>query len=58
MLRTLAALEALPAGHELVQINVRVPQLLLPVLAERGYAVAVDESHADRVLVRIWRPVA
>jgi uncharacterized protein (DUF2249 family) len=58
MLRTLAALETLPAGHDLVQINVRVQQLLLPVLAERGYAVAVDESHADRVLVRIWRPVA
>ena len=56
MLRTLAALETLPEGQELVQINVRVPQLLLPILAERGYACAVDESHADRVLVRIWRP--
>jgi hypothetical protein len=57
MLRTLAALETLADGHELVQVNVRVPQLLLPVLAERGYAFAMDESHADRVLVRIWRPV-
>ena len=56
MLRTLAALETLPDGHELVQVNVRVPQLLLPVLAERGYACEVDESQADRVLVRIWRP--
>lgn len=56
MTRTLAALETLPEGHELVQVNVRVPQLLLPMLAERGYACAVDESHADRVLVRIWRP--
>jgi uncharacterized protein (DUF2249 family) len=55
MMRTLAALETLPAGHELVQINVRVPQLLLPMLAERGYAFAVDESRTDRVLVRIWR---
>ena len=55
MMRTLAALETLPEGHELVQINVRVPQLLLPMLAERGYAFAVDESHADRVHVRIWR---
>jgi uncharacterized protein (DUF2249 family) len=55
MLRTLAALEALPEGHELVQINVRVPQLLLPMLAERGYACEVDESLPDRVLVRIWR---
>jgi len=35
---------------------VRVPQFLLPILAERGYACDVDESRADRVLVRIWRP--
>jgi uncharacterized protein (DUF2249 family) len=55
MLRTLAALETLPAGHELVQINVRVPQFLLPVLAERGYVFTVNESSADRVLVRIRR---
>ena len=55
MLRTLAALDTLPAGHDLVQINVRVPQLLLPLLAERGYACAVDESRPHRVLVRIWR---
>ena len=57
MLRTLAALETLPEGHELVQINARVPQFLLPVLAERGYVFAIDESGADRVLVRIRRPV-
>ena len=56
MLRTLAALETLPPGHELVQLNVRVPQFLLPMLAERGYACDIDESHADHVLVRIWRP--
>jgi len=56
MLRTLAALETLPPGHELVQLNVRVPQFLLPILAERGYACDIDESHADHVLVRIWRP--
>jgi len=55
MVRTLAALAKLPAGHQLVQINVRVPQFLLPVLAERGYAFEVDESRADRVLVRIRR---
>ena len=58
MLRTLAALETLPEGHALVQINARVPQLLLPVLVERGYACEVDESRTDRVLVRIWRPDA
>jgi uncharacterized protein (DUF2249 family) len=56
MLRTLAALETLPPGHELLQINVRVPQFLLPILAERGFACEVDESSGDRVLVRIWRP--
>lgn len=55
LMRTMAALETLPEGHTLVQLNVRVPQLLLPMLAERGYACEVDESHADRVLVRIWR---
>jgi uncharacterized protein (DUF2249 family) len=54
--RTLAALEELPDGHELLHVNVRVPQLLLPMLAERGFACELDESHADRVLVRIWRP--
>jgi uncharacterized protein (DUF2249 family) len=53
--RTLAALETLPAGHELVHVNSRVPQLLFPMLAERGFACDVDESQADRVVVRIWR---
>ncbi len=56
MLRTLAALETLPPNTQLVQINSRVPQFLLPMLAERGYACDVDESVSDRVLVRIWRP--
>ena len=55
MMRTLAALATLSDGHQLVQVNVRVPQFLLPMLAERGYACDVDASHADRVLVRIWR---
>jgi len=53
LVRTLTALETLPAGHTLVQINLRVPQFLLPMLAERGYAYDIDESHADYVLVRI-----
>jgi uncharacterized protein (DUF2249 family) len=56
LMRTLTALEALPDGRQLVQVNVRVPQLLLPMLAERGFACEVDESRADQVLVRIWRP--
>jgi uncharacterized protein (DUF2249 family) len=55
MVRTLTALETLPEGHTLVQINVRVPQFLLPILAERGYAWEVDESPADHVVVRIRR---
>jgi hypothetical protein len=55
MLRTLAALDALPADRELVQVNARVPQFLLPVLAERGYSAEIDESQPDRVLVRIRR---
>lgn len=56
LLRTLAALEALPGSHTLVQVNVRVPQFLLPMLAERGFTCEITESAADRVLVRIWRP--
>lgn len=56
LMRTLAALEALPDGHQLVHVNSRVPQLLLPMLAERGFACELDESHADQVLLRIWRP--
>ncbi len=56
LMRTLAALETLPEGHQLLQVNARVPQFLVPKLVERGFACDVDESHADRVLVRIWRP--
>jgi len=56
LVRTLAALESLPEGRQLVHVNSRVPQLLLPMLTERGFACALDESHADRVLLRIWRP--
>jgi len=55
LLRTLAALEALPEGHQLVQINARVPQFLLPMLSERGFACEVDSSVVDQVRVRIWR---
>lgn len=55
LMRTLAALESLPAGKVLVQVNIRMPQLLFPMLAERGFACEVDESRADVVIVRIWR---
>ncbi|HEY7895201.1 MAG TPA: DUF2249 domain-containing protein [Gemmatimonadaceae bacterium] len=53
LLRTLEALESLPAGSTLVQVNARVPQVLLPILAERGFAYEIDEPRADVVLVRI-----
>jgi uncharacterized protein (DUF2249 family) len=52
MVRTLAALERLPAGATLVQINVRVPQFLLPMLEERGFTYHVREQGPD--LVRVF----
>jgi uncharacterized protein (DUF2249 family) len=53
LMRTLAALESLPRGRTLVQVNDRVPQFLLPVLEERGFAFEIDDSQPDRVLVQI-----
>ena len=38
-----AALESLPAGETLVQVNERVPQFLLPRLAELGFEYEVRE---------------
>jgi len=55
MLRTLEALEALPPACALLHVNVRVPQLLLPILRERGFDFQIDESHRGEVHVRIWR---
>lgn len=55
MVRTLEALEELPAKSVLIQINVRVPQFLLPILRERGFVFEIDESHVGQVQVRIWR---
>lgn len=52
MVRTLEALEGLPRGKTLVQINVRVPQFLIPKLAERGFVHEVRDQSAD--LVRIF----
>lgn len=52
MVRTLEALEGLPRGKTLVQINVRVPQFLIPQLAERGFVHEVREQSPD--LVRIF----
>lgn len=55
MVRTLEALETLAEGHVLVQVNVRVPRFLLPVLKERGYFYEVQETAPDMVQVHIRR---
>jgi hypothetical protein len=55
MVRTLEALETLSAEHSLVQVNVRVPQFLLPILRERGFAFEINEVQSDLFHVRIWR---
>lgn len=55
MMRTLAALEELPVGSTLVQINVRVPQFLLPILEERGFSHEIREQQADLVRLFIRR---
>lgn len=53
MERTLAALETLPPGRSLLQVNDRVPAFLLPLLDERGFLYRIDED--DRgTLVAIW----
>lgn len=55
MVRTLEALESLPEGHTLLQINVRVPQFLLPRLEERGFVYEIREQAPDLVRVFIRR---
>ena len=54
LVRTLAALEALPDGWTLVQLNVRVPEFLLPQLEERGFSYEIREQseHLVRVFIR------
>lgn len=52
MVRTLAALESLPPGDTLVQINVREPRFLLPQLEERGFVYEIREQAED--LVRVF----
>ncbi|MCC6521401.1 MAG: DUF2249 domain-containing protein [Polyangiaceae bacterium] len=49
MVRTLEALAALPRGKTLVQLNVRVPQFLLPKLRERGFVWEVREQSPEVV---------
>lgn len=55
MVRTLAALEELPADGTLVQVNERVPQFLIPRLEELGFAHTVREDEAGVVRVFIRR---
>lgn len=55
MIRTLEALEALSEGQTLVQLNVRVPEFLLPQLEERGFAYEIREQSTDLVRVFIRR---
>ena len=52
MVRTLEALTELPRGKTLVQLNVRVPQYLLPKLAERGFTYEARIQGPD--LVRLF----
>ena len=53
MHRTLAALESLPPGGTLVQLNVRVPRLLFSHLEERGFRYEIEEESPDLVRVII-----
>jgi uncharacterized protein (DUF2249 family) len=55
MVRTLEALEKLQPGATLVQLNVRVPQFLLPQLTERGFTYEVREQGPELVRVFIRR---
>jgi uncharacterized protein (DUF2249 family) len=58
MARTLAALEQLGPGATLVQLNVRVPQFLLPLLEERGFSYEIIEQEEDLVRLFIRRSPA
>lgn len=55
MVRTLEALERLPEGAALEQVNQRVPQFLLPLLEQRGFTWEVREEEPDLVRVLIRR---
>lgn len=55
MMRTLAALETLPPGATLLQLNVRVPQFLLPLLEERGFTHEIREQGPELVRLFIRR---
>ncbi len=52
MIRTFDALATLPRGKTLLQINVRVPQFLLPKLEEQGFVYEIREQSPE--LVRLF----
>ncbi len=54
MERTLAALDDLPDGRALLQVNDRVPAFLLPLLDERGHHYRIGDDERG-TLVTIWR---
>jgi TusA-related sulfurtransferase len=56
MTRTLEALEELPAGKSLLQVNARVPQFLLPLLEERGFEYVLVSEQPNEVRGLIRRP--
>jgi len=55
MVRTLEALESLPDGHTLIQINARVPRFLLPRLEERGFVYEIREESPGVVRIFVRR---
>lgn len=52
---TLAVLDRIPQGVRLIQINQRVPQFLLPLLAERGMRSSVLKEEENDVRIEITR---
>lgn len=55
LVHTLAALQSLPENGTFVQVNVRVPQFLLPKLTEQGFVYEVRQISPDRVHLVIRR---
>lgn len=55
LVHTLAAIQSLPENGTFVQVNVRVPQFLLPKLTEQGFVYEVREIAPDRVHLVIRR---
>ena len=52
MIQTFEALATMPRGKTLLQINVRVPQFLLPKLDEQGFVYEIRKQSPD--LVRLF----